>query len=72
MYTPNSGEGLKRLGFRIHSWDKSFAEYVKELVSSSGVQLGCPDQREWQSGTPNPNPTACGLDWKSTCQHNSA
>ena len=33
VYTPNSGEGLKRLGFRIQSWDKSFGEYIKELVS---------------------------------------
>lgn len=29
VYTPNSGEGLKRLDYRIQQWDKALAGYVK-------------------------------------------
>lgn len=31
VYTPNSGDGLKRLAFRTDDWDKAFAAYVKGL-----------------------------------------
>ena len=27
-YVPNSGEGLKRLSYRIDEWDKDFHEYL--------------------------------------------
>lgn len=39
VYTPNSGEGLKRLGFRLHSWDASFGAYIKELEAKKPVVL---------------------------------
>jgi hypothetical protein len=29
VYTPNSGDGLKRLDYRIQQWDKALAGYVK-------------------------------------------
>mmetsp|Transcript_26340 Transcript_26340/g.74028 ORF Transcript_26340/g.74028 Transcript_26340/m.74028 type:complete len:313 (+) Transcript_26340:226-1164(+) len=31
VYVPNSGSGLKRLGFRTECWDSAFAEYLKSL-----------------------------------------
>ncbi|GIL42718.1 hypothetical protein Vafri_653 [Volvox africanus] len=31
VYVPNSGEGLKRLDYRINRWDGAFAKYVKGL-----------------------------------------
>ena len=31
VYTPNSGAGLKRLGFRTSEWDQAFAAYVRGL-----------------------------------------
>jgi len=31
VYTPNSGEGLKRLEYRINTWDKRFRKYIKSL-----------------------------------------
>ena len=34
VYTPNAGEGLKRLSYRVEQWDKDFIEYVKNLRSS--------------------------------------
>ncbi|EFJ52084.1 hypothetical protein VOLCADRAFT_56112 [Volvox carteri f. nagariensis] len=33
VYVPNSGEGLKRLDYRINRWDGAFAKYVKGLES---------------------------------------
>ncbi|MDH6367706.1 MULTISPECIES: exodeoxyribonuclease III [unclassified Breznakia] len=36
VYTPNSGEGLKRLEYRMQ-WDKAFLAYVKELEKSKPV-----------------------------------
>jgi exonuclease III len=30
-YTPNAGDGLKRLSYRTEEWDKDFIEYVKNL-----------------------------------------
>ena len=30
-YVPNAGEGLKRLDYRVQSWDKAFAAYIKQL-----------------------------------------
>lgn len=31
VYVPNSGEGLKRLEYRVGEWDPHFAKYLKEL-----------------------------------------
>lgn len=31
VYVPNSGEGLKRLKYRIDEWDKDFFEYIARL-----------------------------------------
>jgi len=30
-YVPNAGEGLKRLDYRINTWDKNFHAYLKQL-----------------------------------------
>ena len=30
-YVPNSGEGLKRLDYRVGEWDVKFSEYLKAL-----------------------------------------
>ena len=38
-YTPNAGEGLKRLDFRIDEWDKKFFEYVNQLKSKKDIIL---------------------------------
>lgn len=37
-YTPNSGQGLKRLDYR-QTWDKDFREYLKKLDKSKPVIL---------------------------------
>ena len=31
VYVPNSGEGLKRLDYRVNQWDVKFSEYLKSL-----------------------------------------
>ena len=36
-YTPNAGEGLKRLDFRVNVWDHAFSEYLKELSKKKPV-----------------------------------
>ena len=36
-YTPNSGEGLKRLGYRIDEWDKDFFDFVNNLKNKKDV-----------------------------------
>ncbi|WIA12732.1 hypothetical protein OEZ85_006370 [Tetradesmus obliquus] len=35
-YVPNSGEGLKRLDYRVGEWDKAFAHFLKELQQGPG------------------------------------
>ena len=37
VQTPNSGEGLKRLVYRVQQWDPAFAQYVAELQQSKPV-----------------------------------
>ena len=37
VYTPNAGEGLKRLDYRIQQWDLAFAEYVWTLSQTKPV-----------------------------------
>lgn len=34
VYTPNSGEGLKRLDYRVQQWDKALASFIKGLRSN--------------------------------------
>ncbi|KAI4319620.1 hypothetical protein MLD38_033200 [Melastoma candidum] len=38
-YVPNSGDGLKRLPYRISEWDPSLGRYMKELEKSKPVIL---------------------------------
>lgn len=37
VYTPNSGQELKRLDFRTKVWDKEFRKYIKKLDKSKPV-----------------------------------
>ena len=38
-YTPNSGEALKRLGYRVDEWDKDFFEYINSLKNKKDIIL---------------------------------
>ncbi|KAF8027305.1 hypothetical protein BT93_E0268 [Corymbia citriodora subsp. variegata] len=38
-YVPNSGDGLRRLTYRISQWDPSLGNYIKELEKSKPVIL---------------------------------
>ncbi|CAM8923283.1 unnamed protein product [Rhodiola kirilowii] len=38
-YVPNSGDGLRRLSYRITEWDPSLSSYLKELEKSKPVIL---------------------------------
>ncbi|XP_042394028.1 DNA-(apurinic or apyrimidinic site) endonuclease, chloroplastic-like isoform X1 [Zingiber officinale] len=38
-YVPNSGDGLKRLNYRIEEWDPSLSKHMKELEQSKPVIL---------------------------------
>ncbi|CAH2058530.1 unnamed protein product [Thlaspi arvense] len=38
-YVPNSGDGLKRLSYRIEEWDRALSNYIKELEKSKPVVL---------------------------------
>ncbi|PRW45261.1 apurinic endonuclease-redox [Chlorella sorokiniana] len=38
-YVPNSGEGLKRLDYRVQQWDKEFAAYLQGLQQRKPVVL---------------------------------
>lgn len=40
VYTPNSGDGLRRLGYRQHEWDPGFREYVSGLAARGSVLWG--------------------------------
>lgn len=39
LQTPNAGEGLKRLDYRVQSWDRAFAEFIQELQQSKPVVI---------------------------------
>lgn len=39
VYTPNSGEGLKRLKYRTGTWDAAFASHVAQLKKSKPVMI---------------------------------
>ncbi|KAL8142973.1 hypothetical protein V2J09_016005 [Rumex salicifolius] len=38
-YVPNSGDGLRRLSYRVTEWDASLSSYMKELEKSKPVIL---------------------------------
>ncbi|KAL0919252.1 hypothetical protein M5K25_011336 [Dendrobium thyrsiflorum] len=38
-YVPNSGDGLKRLAYRVEQWDPSLSNYMKELEKAKPVIL---------------------------------
>ncbi|KAH0933013.1 hypothetical protein HID58_010130 [Brassica napus] len=38
-YVPNSGDGLKRLSYRIEEWDRTLSKYIKELEKTKPVVL---------------------------------
>lgn len=38
-YVPNSGEGLRRLKYRVGEWDKDFQEYLTKLRKEKGKPL---------------------------------
>ncbi|KAK4432088.1 DNA-(apurinic or apyrimidinic site) lyase, chloroplastic [Sesamum alatum] len=38
-YVPNSGDGLRRLSYRITQWDRSLSNYMKDLEQSKPVIL---------------------------------
>ena len=38
-YTPNSGEGLKRIDYRINNWDKDFFQYINSLKEKKDIIL---------------------------------
>ncbi|KAK1396272.1 DNA-(apurinic or apyrimidinic site) endonuclease [Heracleum sosnowskyi] len=38
-YVPNSGDGLKRLSYRVNEWDTSLSNYMKELEKAKPVIL---------------------------------
>ena len=37
VYTPNSGQVLQRLDYRVKSWDKEFWKYVEKLQKTKSV-----------------------------------
>ena len=37
VYTPNSGQALKRLDYRVKTWDKRFRKYIKSLNKKKPV-----------------------------------
>lgn len=39
VYVPNSGDGLKRLEYRVGSWDVDFANYLADLSQKKPVIL---------------------------------
>lgn len=43
VYTPNSGEGLKRLGFRVGTWDRAFEGHLKGLQAQGRAVMCCGD-----------------------------
>ncbi|CAM9651336.1 unnamed protein product [Chrysoparadoxa australica] len=37
LYTPNSGQGLKKLDYRLQEWDRDIRLYIKDLEQSKAV-----------------------------------
>ena len=38
-YTPNAGDGLKRVDYRVKEWDKDFFEYINSLKQKKDIIL---------------------------------
>ena len=43
VYTPNSGEALKRLDWRVNTWDKEFLKYINSLKKIKTKIILCGD-----------------------------
>ncbi len=41
VYTPNAGEGLKRLDFRVGTWDRAFEQHLKSLQQGGTHAVLC-------------------------------
>lgn len=39
VYTPNSGQTLQRLNYRVEEWDKEFRKFIKKLQKNKNVIL---------------------------------
>jgi len=39
VYVPNAGDGLKRLNYRINTWDKTFQNYLMTLSKEKNIIL---------------------------------
>ena len=39
VYVPNAGDGLKRLDYRVNSWDKAFQKFLLELSKKKNLIL---------------------------------
>ncbi len=39
VYVPNSGDGLKRLDYRVKNWDKCFQKFLKDLSTKKSLIL---------------------------------
>ena len=63
-YVPNSGDGLKRLQYRIHTWEPSMREYLNELRQLKPV-VYCGDlnvaHREIDIANPQRNRRSAGF-----------
>ena len=63
VYTPNAGDGLKRLDLR-QEWDKCYGDYIAELDSKKPV-IACGDfnvaHREIDLANPNSNHQSAGF-----------
>ena len=39
VYTPNSGQVLQRLDYRVNKWDKSFFKYIQKMQNQGNIIL---------------------------------
>ena len=39
VYTPNSGQSLQRLDYRVNEWDKEFLKFLKKLQKTKKIIL---------------------------------
>ncbi|WOK99120.1 DNA-(apurinic or apyrimidinic site) lyase, chloroplastic [Canna indica] len=66
-YVPNSGDGLKRLTYRVKEWDPSLSRYIKELEQSKPViltgDLNCAHE-EIDIYNPAGNRRSAGFTWE--------
>lgn len=71
-YIPNSGDGLKRLDYRIQQWDGHLAEYLQSLAKQKPVvltgDLNCSHQ-EIDIHAPKRNLRSAGFTQASSQPH---